>query len=159
MSEENTRFIFLYRLSGNGKRQKYRFALDSRMNILSEDPCHEDGTLINTEQTSLEKEAQQKVAIAASPQLRRLDERGYKYHLQDGKLHLDSIPEIEIQIGKFFLENAECPFPGCEPLRARYLEELRALEGEDGECSSCDKGTLQGKYREVVHKHIISHAT
>jgi len=150
------RHIYLYKRE-NGKRQKYRFTLDERMTIMEELPCHENGTPLRDTEKLQREGKQTEAALAASPQLQRLKERGYKFHLADGRIHVDSIPDVEQQIAMFFVLGTECPFPGCEALRERYQEDLDALKGEDGKCSDCNRGALQEKYRKIVLKHLEKH--
>ena len=149
------RHIFLYRNEG-GKRQKYRFTVDNTMTIISEEPCHETGVPLAVTEQLRSENRQTEAAMAASPQLQELKKRGIDFHLEDGKIMLDKIPELELQIAQFFVPEAECPWPGCESLRKQYMKELHKLE--ESNCSDCDKGSLQGKYRKVVMKHLGQHA-
>ena len=147
------RYIFLYRMI-DGKRQKMRFTVDDTLTIMAEEPCHENGIPYTTTDRLKQQDKHLEAAIAASPQLSTLKERGVQFHLEQGKVYLDHVPELEQQIAQFYLPNTKCPFPGCEALRTRYLEELKSLENEEGKCRSCDVGSLQRKYRNVIIKHI-----
>jgi hypothetical protein len=155
MKTDNTsvRHIFLYRVV-DGKRQKFRFTIDAQMTIVTEEPCHENGVPFDVTEHLKSKNLQTEAAIAASPQLKQLKSRGFEFHISEGQVHLDHIPELELHIAQFYIPEVECPFPGCESLRAKYLAELAELQGGERVCSSCEIGDLQQKYRNVIVRHI-----
>lgn len=140
------------------KRQKYRITVDNHMTIVAEEPCHETGVPFAVTEKLLSQNRQTEAALASSPQIQEMQRRGIQFHLEGGKIMIDKVPEIEIKIAQFFVPEAACPWPGCESLRAQYLKELSSLAGADGECSDCERGTLQKKYRQVILKNLEQHA-
>lgn len=56
-----------------------------------------------------------------------------------------SIPEVEKEAIKVFIETYPCWFPGCQEIRDAYNRELGEQQNKDG-CTSCKKGTIMRKY-------------
>lgn len=148
------RYLYLYRPDGQGGRQRWRFTVDVAMNIMREEPCRADGTVEH-----LGDPVTRVAAEIASPQLRALASKGVSYHMQGRSIHLDHIPDREMQVNTFFVETLPCPagIPGCEDLRARYLEDRRVLLA--GGCKSCELGGLQKKYRTIVEDRLAVSST
>jgi hypothetical protein len=149
---EDERTIFLYR-NLEGVRQKFRFTVDKNMTILGEEPCQENGLPFSVSLDRTDPSIRD-AALEATPYVKDLKARGFEYHITDGKVHIDKIPPMELKIAQFFIPDAACPFENCEHLRAKYLEERKAMEDKEGKCSSCDIGTLQRKYTTVIKKYL-----
>jgi hypothetical protein len=141
--QPETRYLFLYKIVG-GLRQRLRFTLDTSMTIISEETCGEDGMLL-TEKPHEEDTLPLSTGDAAQVQL--LKSRGYEFRIKNGKVYIDSSPESEQMVAKFFIPDTPCMFPGCEELRKSYLEERQAMAGEG---ASCRVSSLQRKYRSVI---------
>ena len=145
MSEDN-KYLYLNRVV-SGRLQKFKFTLDANYTILSEEPCHADGTLLNTHNNE---------PGTVNPTAMQLKQRGYEFHIRKPGQHLiEKVPQKEVQIAQFFVPDAPCPFQGCEALRKAYLDERRVLEEQhDGKCPACESGSLQRKYRTIIEAHI-----
>lgn len=78
-----------------------------------------------------------------------LQQRGIKFHEEDGKIIIDELPDRERIIYKF-LESEECPqeIPNCEGIRKMFKDEIEDAGGEN--CKQCDKNRIRNKYREIL---------
>lgn len=55
--------------------------------------------------------------------------------------------EENIFVTKFFSMNEDCDFPGCDELRAQYLQEKRKpVKG----CAVCYRSSLVRKYKSII---------
>lgn len=137
----------MYRIV-NGKRQKFRFSVDSSLVILEETPCKENGIPIT-------KNTVKDLPNNSSDQV--LQERGYGFHkTEDGSTFIDKVPKSELKINAFFVLHTPCDFPNCEELRKAYMRERQKLEDDsDGPCPTCVYASLQRKYSNMIRQALL----
>jgi hypothetical protein len=158
------RAIHFYRLQpGTGRRLRYRMELDADNTVISE-------TIVSEPRTKSELPDKRPMALHATAEdtaplqaakaahLAQLAKRGMQFNVSpDGSIELLSVPILEQEINKFYIEAVPCWFDGCEQLRQEWSEFLHLNGGDEPNCPDCVKGQLMEQFRERIEPLITRH--
>lgn len=82
-----------------------------------------------------------------------LDSDGNKVYRDS--IVINSIPQEELEVNRFFSLGTDCWFGGCEELREQYKTAL-AAENPEG-CTGCQKGAIMRMFESKVRQALKAH--
>lgn len=143
----STRNLFYYKMQ-QGRRVRWKLVLDAQNLWISEGPA--DEVVSQLPLLTLQPETPRNTAY-----LEEMKRRGHSLSIADGVVDIQRVPDLEIHIARFFVQNTPCFFPGCQELRQRWQEFLTPHLGEANECPDCVLGGLMNQFREHQNLETI----
>jgi len=136
----------LYREDGEGRLIPWDFTVEG--NVIVKEERVEGGYATPREEALLPKVTQMQLADFRA--------RGIRYTIRDGRPHIVSVPQVELDINRFYNLNEPCFFEGCEGLRKQWIQFSDQAQEQDPGCDvKCASGKVKRQFSERLRPLLL----